>query len=57
MFHTQRELERVLRRQWSQAERQLEVASEAEAKVAQYKQHGRDARVMACQSLRALRKA
>ena len=57
VFHTQRELERVLRRQWSQAERQLEVASEAEAKVAQYKQHGRDARGVAGQSWRAWRKA
>jgi hypothetical protein len=34
VFHTQRELERVLHRQWSHAERQLEVASEADATVA-----------------------
>ena len=35
VFHSQRELERVLQRQWKQAERQLEAASEADAKVAQ----------------------
>jgi len=35
VFHTQRELERGLQRQWNQAERQLAMASEAEAKVAQ----------------------
>lgn len=57
VFHTQRELERVLHRQWSHAERQLEVASEAEAKVDQYKQRGRDARGVAGQSWRAWRKA
>jgi hypothetical protein len=57
VFHTQRELERVLQRQWSQAERQLEAASEAEAKVEQAKQRGRDARGVAAQSWRAWRKA
>jgi hypothetical protein len=35
VLHTQRELERVLQRQWNQAERQVEMASEADAKVAQ----------------------
>lgn len=57
VFHTQRELERVRHRQWTQAERQLEVASEAEAKVEQSKQRGRDARGVAAQSWRAWRKA
>jgi hypothetical protein len=57
VFHTQRELERVLHRQWTQAERQLEAASEAEAKVDQYKQRGRDAREVAAQPWRAWRKA
>lgn len=57
VFHTQRELERVLHRQWSQAERQLEVASEADAKVAQSQQRGRDARGVAGASWRAWRKA
>jgi hypothetical protein len=57
VFHSQRELERVLNRQWKQAECQLEAASEADAKVAQYKQRGRDARAVASQSWRAWRKA
>jgi hypothetical protein len=57
VFHSQRELERVLNRQWKQAEGQLEVASEADAKVTQYKQRGRDARAVAGQSWRAWRKA
>jgi hypothetical protein len=57
VFHTQHELERVLHRQWSHAERQLEVASEADAKVAHYKQRGRDARGVAGESWRAWRKA
>jgi hypothetical protein len=33
VFHTQRELERVFQRQWTQAERQLAMASPAAAKV------------------------
>lgn len=57
VFHTQRELERVLQRQWSQAERQLEAASEADSKVEQAKQRGRDARGGAGESWRAWRKA
>jgi len=57
VFHTQRELERVLHRQWRQAERQLESASEADAKVDHYKQRGRDARGGAGESWRAWRKA
>lgn len=57
VFHTQRELERVLRSQWRQAERQLNLASEADAKVAQSKQRGRDARGVASQSWRAWGKA
>src|SRR5262249_11699390 len=44
VFDTQRELERVLQRQWKQAERQLETASQADAKVARYKRQGRDPR-------------
>jgi len=31
VFHTQREVERVLHRQWKQVERQMEAASEADA--------------------------
>jgi len=57
VFHSRREIERVLNRQWKQAERQLEVASEADAKVAQSKQRGRDARAVAGRSWRAWRKA
>src|SRR5262249_37250736 len=44
VFHTQRELERVVQRQWKQAERQLDTASQADAKVARYTRQGRDPR-------------
>jgi hypothetical protein len=57
VFHSQREMERVLQRQWKQAERQVERASEADAKVAQYKRRGRDARGVAGSAGRAWRKA
>jgi hypothetical protein len=57
VFHSQRELERVLQRQWKQAERQLEAASEADAKVAQYTRRGHDARGVAGAAGRAWRKA
>lgn len=57
VFHMQRELERVLHRKWRQAERQLEAASEADAKIEQYKRRGRDARGVAGQAWRAWRKA
>ena len=57
VFHSQREMERVLQRQWKQVERQLEEASEADAKVAQYKRRGRDARGVAGSAGRAWRKA
>ena len=51
VFHTQRELQRVLQRQWRQAERLLEAAAQADAKVAQSKQRGRDARGVATASM------
>jgi hypothetical protein len=57
IFHTQRELERVLQRQWRQAERQLETASQADAKVARYKRQGRDPRGVSGVAGRAWRKA
>lgn len=57
VFHSQREMERVLQRQWKQVEHQLEEASEADAKVAQYKRRGRDARGVAGSAGRAWRKA
>ena len=44
VFHTQRELERVIQRQWKQAERQLDTASQADAKVERYQRQGRDPR-------------
>ena len=56
-FHTQHELQRVLQRTWRQAERQLEAASTADAKVEQSKQRGRDARGAARQAWGAWRKA
>jgi hypothetical protein len=57
VFHTRRELERVLQRQWKQAERQLETASQADAKVARYKRQGRDPRGVSGVAGRAWRKA
>jgi len=57
VFHTQRELERVIQRQWKQAERQLEMASQADAKVERYKRQGRDPRGVSGVAGRAWRKA
>ena len=57
VFHTQQELQRVLQRKWRQAERQLEAAAQADTKVAQSKQRGRDARGVAQQAWRAWHKA
>jgi hypothetical protein len=57
VFHTQRELARVLQHQWTQAERQLDTASQADAKVARYKRQGRDPRGGAGVAGRAWRKA
>jgi hypothetical protein len=57
VFHTQRELERVLQRQWTQAERQLDMASQADAKVERYKRQGRDPRGVSGVAGRAWRKA
>src|SRR5438128_22840 len=48
VFHTQRELERVVQRQWKQAERQLDTASQADAKVERYKRQARDPRGFPC---------
>jgi hypothetical protein len=56
-LHTQRERERVWPRQWTQAERPLEMASEADAKGAQDKRRGRAARGGAGSAGRAWRKA
>jgi hypothetical protein len=57
VFHTQRELERVVQRQWKHAERQLETASQADAKVARYKRQGRDPRGVSGVAGRAWHKA
>src|SRR5215475_3155634 len=57
VFHTQRELERVLQQQWKHAERQLDTASQADAKVARYKRQGRDPRGVSGMAGRAWRKA
>jgi hypothetical protein len=57
VFHTKRELERVIQRQWKQAERQLETASQADAKVERYKRQGRDLRGVSGVAGRAWRKA
>jgi hypothetical protein len=57
VFHTQREIERVLQRQWKQAERQLETASQADTKVERYKRQGRDPRGVSGVAGRAWRKA
>lgn len=57
VFHTQRELERVVQQQWKHAERQLEAASQADAKVARSKRRGRDLRGVSGAAGRAWRKA
>jgi hypothetical protein len=57
VFHTQRELQRVVHGKWKRAERQLDTAAEADHKLAQSKQHGRDARGVAQQARRAWHKA
>jgi hypothetical protein len=57
VFHTHRELERVIQRQWKHAERQLDTASQADAKVERYKRQGRDPRGVSGVAGRAWRKA
>jgi hypothetical protein len=57
VFHSQRELERVQRRQWQQAERELEAACEADTKLAKLKRRGGDPRGVASHAARVWRKA
>ena len=57
VFHTQRELQRGVHGKWQRAERQLETATEADHKVAQSKQRGRDARGVAQHARTVWRKA
>jgi hypothetical protein len=56
VFHTPRELERVFPRQWKHAERQLDTASQAEAKGERDKRQGRDPRGVSGVAGRAWRK-
>jgi hypothetical protein len=55
--HSQRELERVQQRQRKQAEHQMEVASEVDAKVAKLNRRGQDTRGVASHAARAWRHA
>jgi hypothetical protein len=57
VFHSQREMERVQQRQWTQAERELAAACEADAKLAKVKRQGGDPRGVASHVARAWRKA
>jgi hypothetical protein len=57
VFHTQRERARVLQRQWKQAERQLDTASQAAAKGERYRRQGREPRGVSGVAGRAWRKA
>jgi hypothetical protein len=47
VFHTQREVERVLQRLWNRVERQIEGAVKADAKLEQAKRRGQDPRGVA----------
>jgi hypothetical protein len=57
VFHTQREVERVLQRLWNRVERQIEVAVKADAKLEQTKRRGQDPRGVAGHAGRAWRQA
>ena len=57
VFHTQRALARVLQRQWKHAERQLDTARQADAKVERSQRQGRDPRGVSGVAGRAWRKA
>jgi hypothetical protein len=57
VFHTQREVERVLQRLWKRVERQMEAAVKADAKLAQAKRRGQEPRGVAGHAGRAWRKA
>jgi hypothetical protein len=57
VFHTQRELERVLQRLWKQVESQMETAAKADAKVEQAKRRAQDTRGWAGSAGRAWRQA
>lgn len=57
VLHTQRELERVIQRQWQHAEQQLDMASQADTKVERSKRQGCDPRGVSGVAGRAWRKA
>jgi hypothetical protein len=57
VFHTQREVERVLQRLWNRVERQIETAVKADVKLEQAKRRGQDPRGVAGHAGRAWRKA
>ena len=57
VFHTERELERVLQRLWNRVERQIEAAGKADAKLEQAKRRGQDPRGVAGHAGRAWRQA
>jgi hypothetical protein len=57
VFHSQRELERVQRRQWQHAAHQMEVASKVDAKVAKLNHGGQDTRGVTSHAARAWRQA
>jgi hypothetical protein len=57
VFHTERELERVLQRLWNRVERQIESAVQADAKLARAKRRGQDPRGVAGHAGRAWRQA
>jgi hypothetical protein len=57
VFHTERELERVLQCLWKRAERQMEAACKADTKLAQLKRRGGDPRGVASHATRAWRQA
>jgi hypothetical protein len=42
VFHTQREVERVLQRLWNRVERQIEAAVKADTKLEQARRRGQD---------------
>ena len=53
VFHTEREMQRIVSRRWASAAKHLETASQADAQVAKAKQHGIDARGRAGRSRQA----
>src|SRR4029453_13955828 len=57
VFHTQREVERVLQQLWNRVERQIEAAVKAEGKLEKAKARGQEPRGVAGHAGRAWRQA